>query len=299
MRTGTVLSLGLLMVAGVMPGCVLPRNQGPVSQSVLSSRHYSQQGQSAMERGQWSQAETVLAQAVKTCPVNAEARRHYAEVLWRRGASWEAIAQLEESSRLAPEDAALHARVAEMRLAVGQVEVAQRRADQAVDLDPRLPQAWAARARVARAAGQRRQALADYQRASGFAPGDRQILLETADLYREMDQPHRALATLQNLCDTFSPGEEPQESLQLLGQAYQAVGRDDVAIGVYTRALARGPHTSDLLCRLGEALWLQGRTTEAETALQEAIAIDPKHQPSQELLGRVQLARESGTSVRR
>lgn len=287
------------MVAGVLSGCVLPRKQGPVPQSVLSSRHYSQQGQSAMERGQWSQAETVLAQAVKTCPVNSEARRHYAEVLWRRGASWEAITQLEEASRLSPEDAALHARVAEMRLAVGQIEVARRRADQAVDLDQRLPQAWAARARVTRAAGQRRQALADYQRANGFAPDDRQLLLEMADLYREMDQPHRALATLQSLCDTFSPGEETQESLNLLGQAYQAVGRHDDAVATYTAALLRGPHAPDLLCRLGEAFWIQGRTNEAEAALQEAVTIDPQHQPSQELLGRVQLARESGTSVRR
>ena len=100
-------------------------------QSLTDCRRLSQQGVIALERGEQPKAETLLAQAVAACPVDAEARRHYAEALWRRGAQQEAIAQLEEAGRLAGEDASLWARLAEMHLASGQPDLARQNAEQA------------------------------------------------------------------------------------------------------------------------------------------------------------------------
>ena len=169
------------MAALPFAGCRLPGREGPVPQSLADCRRLSQQGVAALERGRQEDAEALLAKAVAACPVDAEARRHYAESLWRRGARPEAIAQLEESGRLAGDDALLWTRLAEMYLATGQLELASKNAERAIDLDPRLPGAWAIRGGVMRAVGQPAEALTCYLRALGYAPKDRAILLESDD----------------------------------------------------------------------------------------------------------------------
>ena len=231
-----------------MAGCRLPGHEGPVPKSLAECRRLSQQGVAALDRGRQQDAEALLAKAVAACPADAEARRHYAESLWRRGARQEAIAQLEESGRLAGDDASLWTRLAEMYLAAGQLELASKNAERAIDLDPRLPGAWAIRGGVMRAAGQPGEALTCYLRALGYAPKDRAILLEVAELYRQQNQPERSLQTLQCLADTYSPGEEPGQVHHLLGQAYVALGRYDDAVESLSLAVnARQAHGRDVL----------------------------------------------------
>ena len=248
----------VLLSVLLLAGCQLPGREGPVPQSLANCRRLSRQGVTALERGRQEDAEALLAKAVAACPVDAEARRHYGEALWRRGARTEAIAQMEEAGRLAGEDAALWARLAEMYLAVGQPDRAGQNAERALDLDPKLPLAWVIRGRVTWAAGQPRQALADYLRALGYAPHDREILQEVAELYRQLNEPERALQTLQSLAETYSPGEEPGQVLYLMGQAYVALGRYDDAVESLAAAVTREKPTAEMYCCLGEADLLAG-----------------------------------------
>ncbi len=285
----------------LLAGCRLPGREGPVSQSVAESRKLSRQGVAAMERGQQQQAEELLARAVKACPADPEAHRNYAETLWLHGSRAEAIAQMEEVARNGSEDAAFYTRLAEMYLASGRIEAAGQSVQQALDLDPKLASAWAVRGGVMRASVQPRQALADYLRALGYAPGDNKILLEVAELYRQLDQPERALQTLQVLADSYAPGEEPQRVLYLTGMAYTALGRGNEAVDSFSAALMRDKPTPELLYRLGEAELLAGHADEAFAAAQQALALDPQHQPSRELIGRIELARrpaEAGKAMR-
>jgi predicted TPR repeat methyltransferase len=53
---------------------------------------------------------------------------------------------------------------------------------------------------------------------------------------------------------------------------------------------------SEILFRLGEAELLAGRTDNAASAVQQALSIDPQHQPSRDLLNRIDLARRSQES---
>lgn len=290
MRSPRLLTLVVTLVALSAAGCQLGRSSGPVPEELVTSRKFSQQGVEAIQREQWDEAQQTLAKAVQACPVNAEARRSYAETLWHAGRQRDAIGQMIEASRLSPDDALLHTRIAEMQLAVGQTEAAQAQIDQALNLDPKLPVAWAVRGRVFRAAGQPQRALADYHRALGYAPDDRPILLETAQLYRELDQPQRALAVLHNLLDTYSPGEEPQAVLVATGSAYYAVGRHDDAAQNFATALSRGPPSPELLYLLAESHAARGHTAEATAAARQALALDPRHQPSLELLQKLELA---------
>jgi tetratricopeptide (TPR) repeat protein len=296
LRSSTIVAL----LAALGPtGCQLPSRQGPVPQSLVDCRRLSQQGAAALDRGRQQEAEALLARAVTACPVDAEARRQYAESLWRRGARQEAIAQLEEASRLAGDDATLSTRLAEMYLANGQLELARQNANRAIDLDARLPGAWAIRGRVLRAAGFPNDALADNLRALGYAPRDRAILSEIAELYRQGNQPDRALQTLQSLAATYPPGEEPAGLQHSLGLAYAALGRYDDAVENLALAAAHGKPTAEVFYDLGEAQLLAGHPAEAAAAARQALAIQPQHRPSLTLLEHVQLAQQPQETMTR
>jgi tetratricopeptide (TPR) repeat protein len=260
---------------------------------LVDSRKLSREGVAAMERGQQQQAETLLAKAVHACPSDNEARRNYAEVLWQRGAQKEAIAQMETAAKTAKEDAGYGVRLAEMYLAAGKTEQATQQAQQALDLDPKSATAWAIRGGVMQAAGQPQQALAAYLRALSYDPHDRKILMEVAELHRQLNQPDRALQTLQTLADSYAPGEEPQNVLYLTGAAYQALGRYEEAVENLRAAVRCDKPNSDLLCRLAEAELLAGHSREAAAAAGQALAMQPRHQPSLELLQRIEVARQT------
>ena len=290
----------LALVTVLAAGCRIPGLGGPVSDSLANSRQLSQQGIVALDRGRQSDAEKLLAKAVATCPTNAEARRDYAECLWQRGAHQEALAQLEEACRLTPADAALRVRQAEMHLAMGQLSLARDAADQAVNLSPRLPAALAAHGRVMRAVGDLQQALADYHRALGYLPYDQHILLDVAELYRQMNQPQRALETLQNLAETYNtPAEEPQQVLYLLGLAQVALKRYDDAVENFTAAAGRDKPTPEILYQLAQAQWLAGYPTEAAATAERVLAMDPRHQAGRELIARIAAAQRPQGLLRR
>jgi len=288
-----------LPAALLLQGCRLPGRDGPVSQSLATCRQLSQRGIGALERGQPAEAESLLADAVRACPADPDARRYYGEALWRRGARQAAVAQLEEAGRLVSEDAAVRVRLAEMYLALGQVQRAWQNAEQAIDLNPKLPAAWTIRGRLLRSAGRPWHALADYHRALGYSRDDRQVLLEVAQLHRELDRPQQALATLQTLADTYSPGEEPQQVLYLQGLACVAMDRYEDGIEKFAAAAVRGQPTPEILCHLGEAELSTGHPQEAAAAARHALALDPEHRPSRELLGRVETVQQPRRPVRR
>jgi tetratricopeptide (TPR) repeat protein len=252
-----------------------------------------------LEHGEQSKAEALLAQAVAACPVDAEARRHYAESLWRRGARQDAITQLEAAGRLASEDASLWARLAEMRLTDGQLELARQDADHALKLDPKLPSVWAIRGALVRFSGQPNEALTDYLRALSYAPGDRAILLEIAELHRQLNQPERALQTLQTLADTYPPGEEPGQVLYLTGLAHVALGRYDDGVESLAAAVTRGKPTPEMCYHLAEAELLAGRPREAADAARQALTLQPDHRSSRELLDRIEIAQQPQGLIRK
>jgi tetratricopeptide (TPR) repeat protein len=299
MQSRRLVAAGLVMLAYSAPGCQLSGRGGPVSESLAASRQLSQQGIAALERGQWVQAESLLGKAVDACSVDVEARRNYAEALWHRERPSEAIAQLQEAARLASEDATLEVRLAEMHLTSGRVETARRHAEKAVDLNPKLSAAWAIRGRTMQAGGDARRALADYHRALAAGSDDQAILLEIAELYRRLNQPQRALAALHRLGETYPPGEEPQQVLYLEGLAYLALARPGDAAEAFSLASTRGQPSPEFLCRLAEAQLAAGRPDEAAATAREALALDPQHAPSQELLGRADLARQPAQPVQR
>jgi tetratricopeptide (TPR) repeat protein len=292
MQIWLALAVGFSLTMSTV-GCRGLRPQGPAP-SLRTSRRLCQQGALAMEGGQWDRAEDLLGQAVRTCPSDPDARRHYAQVLWHRGEPAQAIAQLEDACRLAADNALFRVLLAEMQLAAGQVELAGRTAQAAVDLAPKLAEAWAIRGQVVRVMGRPRQALGDYHRALGLAPDDRSIQLEIAELYRELNEPRRALAALQSLADSYSPGEEPKQVLYSQGLAYAAIERWDEAATSFSAAAQREP-TPEVLFQLAQAQLFVGDPAAAAATARQALALDPAHQASRQVLDQAELVLAPGT----
>jgi tetratricopeptide (TPR) repeat protein len=293
-------------------GCQWAGLRDPVPAALTTSRRLSSEGNEYLEQKQPERAEAKLAEAVKTCPTDCDARRYYAETLWLRNARPEAVAQLEEACRLSP-DPDVRIRLAEIYLEMGRPDEAERNVNHVLGQNLKLAAAWRVHGRVLRAkgdgllaAGDRDkartiyfQALADLHRAAGYDPADRRVVGETAAVYRSLGQPQRALETMQSLGETYSPGEEPQAILYWTGWDYMALRRYDDAVVSFTTALSRGGRTPELFYSLGEAQYHSGRRQEADATLRQALAIDPQHAPSRRLLNEIQVAQQGGAALRR
>ena len=88
--------LGIALAAAaalLLSGCATLGRRGPVPEEVATCRELTQQGVAAMELGDWAKAESLLERAVEASPVDSTSRYHFAETLWHRGATEEALLQ--------------------------------------------------------------------------------------------------------------------------------------------------------------------------------------------------------------
>ncbi len=299
MRPSKILLITIAALAPAVSGCRWLGAERLAMESRAESRQLTQRGIAAVERGEHRRADVLLAQAVEACEGDPEARRHWAESLWRRGSRSEAIAQMEEAVRLDEEDATLQVLLAEMYLSRGQMERARRSAERAIDLNPKLASAWAIRGRVMCGTGQFDQALADFHRALGYDSGDGEVLLQIALLHQQANRPQQALVTLHTLADTYSPGEEPQEVLQLTAAAYVALGRYEEGVESLQAAIAAADATPDIYLQLAEAQLGAGRPAEAAAAARQTLALSPDHAPARALLARLQAPTQPHGPMRR
>ncbi|MFM7075757.1 MAG: tetratricopeptide repeat protein [Planctomycetaceae bacterium] len=242
-------ALVCLAVAGAA-GCRLVQSSGAAPRRLAEARRLSSEGLAAVGQQDYAGAETLLAEAVKRCPSDAEARRHYAAVLWQRGERPAARAQIEEGLRIAPDDGATLLAGGRMALEMGLLDDADRMADAALRATPRSAEVWHLHGRVALARGRHEEALADFHRGLALAPDDRALLLDAAETYRHLGLPQRALATLAHLSDSYGPAATPGLVLGLEGMAQEALGRTDEACESYRAALSRGGAPADTAERL-------------------------------------------------
>ena len=180
---------------------------GPQVDDVTKCRELTQQGVTAKELGQWEQSEKLLERAVEASPTDTVTRRTLADVLWHRGATKEALVQMEAAVRLDSSDASMMVRDGEMLLATGATDKALRtsRRMQSASIQ-KLSSAWALRGRYLWQANQTDRALADLQRALQYSPDNPDVLMDVAAMYRQRGQHDRCLATLHHLFDTYPAG---------------------------------------------------------------------------------------------
>ncbi len=294
----------VLCLLWALPGCRLTGKNVAATNRLSECRKLSQQGLAAIEAQRWGEAEKLLSQALRAYPHDMDAKRYYAEALWHCGKRAAAIEQLavvvENAEKNAVEnshdDVGPRVRLGEMLLAVGQLKPAHGHAETAIDMAPNVASTWALRAKVLARRGFLEQARADYQRSLAYGPEDRAVLLEMAEVYRRLNKPQEALAALNRLADTYPLEREPKNVIHLQGLALAAQGRFSAAAESYGRIVAIEGATADNYFELADTQWQAGCHDKAARAAGQALALDPQHRRSQELLGRIQasLANRAG-----
>jgi tetratricopeptide (TPR) repeat protein len=173
--------------------------------------------------------------------------------------------------RLSPGDTSLCIDGGRMYMELGLLDDADRLSREAVRAAPRSDKAWRLHGQVALARGRPEEALADFHRAMAIAPDDRDIILDTAEVYRRLGRPQRALATLAILGETYAPNQTPPQVLVLEGMAQEALDRPTDAIESYRHAVARGLQSQDIATRL-ERLQHEAAEGHPQTTVAEAPA---------------------------
>jgi tetratricopeptide (TPR) repeat protein len=275
------------VVLPVAAGCALVRRGGPSAAEVAVAQELATQGRSAADAGQWEQGESLLRKAVEVTPDDALSRRYLAESLWRRGAFEDALVHIDAAVQADPANAAAAVRAGEMHLATRSFELAIARANQAIRIDPKLPPAWALRGRAHWHLNHMERALADLHRALELAPNDRDVLVDTAGLYRQIGQPTRCLTTIHRLIDTYPPQQVSQQALLLEGLTLKELGRGRQALESLASANRAGPPNADVLCQLAEVYLSLGEFDAATLAAKDALAVDANHAASQTVLTRL------------
>ncbi len=293
--------IGFAVVAICASGCATMRKPKLANGSIVACRQMSRDGVAAMELGEWDRAHQLLTEAVRTSPMDIDARRHLAEVLWRQEKHRDAVVQLEAAVRIDPRHAPTVVRSGEMLLGIGSIDRALQRAEEAIALDSSLAGAWALRGRISRRQGDSERALADMQQALRYSPHMTSVLLEVAEIHFSRKQPQRSLTALHRLLDVTTPGEEPQNVLWLEGLVYGALERRQDAVESLYAASLRGQPSAELFYHLAAAQHSAAQPAAASSSLQQALALDAGHQASQVLLARLQgpISPGQGAVIRR
>jgi Flp pilus assembly protein TadD len=228
----------VVAVVCLVSGCrlVTRRNQAP---GLADARRLSHEGLSAIDRQDLARAEALLARAVKACPVDVDARRHYADLLWRRGERMQAVSQIAAALELAPDDPGLCVTGGRMYLQMGLLSDAERLAKEAARLAPRSADAWHLHGQLAMARGQFGSAVEDFHRGLALMPDHPGLLEDAAEAYLRLDRPRRALATLAILGETRGSAQLPTRVLVMEAAAQEQLGRTDDAIDGYRRVVTR------------------------------------------------------------
>lgn len=240
----------IVIAATASGGCRLVSRRNPVPTELADARRLCNEGLSAADRQDLVRAESLLEAAVRSCPVDVDARRHYADVLWNRGQKMDAVGQMTKALELSPGDAGLCVEAGRMYLELGLFAEADRLSAEAVRLAPGSDSAWHLRGRIAMARGQFGQAVADFHRGLAIAPDDRGLLRDAAEAYLGLGKPRRALATLAVLGESYGPDQTPADVLMMEAVAQETLGRLEDARESYRQAIAKGDAPPEAAGRL-------------------------------------------------
>ena len=296
-RAVRLLLVAIVSLSVCSIGCRSFYQRRPKSDDVISCRQQMHRGLDAMAKGNWLDAEARFRSAVETYPEDERAREHFAEALWRRGASDEALLQMQEAARYSGDDPRLLVRLGEMFLARGALEEAQRRAEWATTVHPKLAIAWALRGDVEQRYGNIDLALNHYHRALSLQPQFPRVRLAVAWSYHWQDRPLRALATLNGFSADGITSSRPREVLYLEGLVFKSLGRHDDAVASLKECIKGGTVTADMLYQLADAAFMAGDPLQAQWAATEALRRQPQHDPSLQLIGKIETARRHMSSA--
>ncbi len=98
------------------------------------------------------------------------------------------------------------------------------------------------------------------------------FMLEMASMFERQGETEQAIHAYEAVLEQ----KEVPVALHRLGVLWVKQGDIDKAVAYFQRAIDRGGENAEVLCDLGYGLYLAQRYAEADTALKQAIELDPQ-----------------------
>lgn len=280
-----------MWVSLLLTGCATIRKLNPIESSTLEARRLTQQAESAIHESNWEEAEQKLISAIEKNPEDNRARNVLSEVLWERGDKRAAVEQKSRAISLSGRrDPYNLTELGQMELSSGNAEAALECADEAIQQDSTLADAWTLRGFALRDLGRPDLALEAYYRSLSIRNNDPRTRLEIARVYQQGGQPRRALAILNSVPrDAVASCPHFSDVCYLRGVALRDLNRPADAANELAAALESGCANEDLLLHLADAQLAAGQVKEAQqTAAKLSASRLPKFELAlQELQGRI------------
>jgi Tfp pilus assembly protein PilF len=131
--------------------------------------------------------------------------------------------------------------------------------------------------------GRPSEALTHYQAAIAIDPDQPELRVAAARVLNEMKRADRAIAELDRTV-TGQLDDNVAREYERAGLALVIDGRLADAVDVFAKAIARRPRVASFHLNRAVALAMAGRTAEARTEAQTALALDADYQKAKELL---------------
>ena len=271
-HTGSKLvALGILFVGTT--GCRAISRIGESRQS-LTARKLSRQGMEAMHRGQAATAEQLFSNALEVSDSDDRAHRGLAEALWNRGQHETAIKHMEKAVELSAGDPRLVNRLGQMYLFDGRIDDAERQSEIALESERNSADIWTLRGDCLQQRGQSEAALAAYHRALALQPDFAEAKLKVAEVYLEINQYDRLLATLDRIDANLDEQAVPPRVHMLRGIAMRNLGRGELAIKHFAKATRSDPTAAEPHLQIAATEIELGRPTVAHESISRALDLD-------------------------
>ncbi len=241
------------------------------------------------EQGRTEASEAHFRRAISMAPdTSAAAARLYTTYLLSRHEEGKALAMLDELAKRWPNNASLEATLAYVALRAGNLDRAQRAAEEAIRADPRMVEGHMLRAQVAERKQQPAAALAAYAQARRLAPRDPRVLTAIGNLNLAMGKMAQAAEAYQRALDN-----DPNFAAALGNLAWVEARRGtdlDEALGYAQRARELAPENLAIADTLAWIEHKRGLDRTALPLLEECVRVAPKQSLYRYHLGVVLIA---------
>jgi tetratricopeptide (TPR) repeat protein len=282
-RIGRALLCGWLACV-VLTGCAAGRHRAHAEKE--QAAQLAERARLAEERGDTAEAEKLMTAAVRTNPLDCEARLELSEMQLEHGSLDQAAAHLRRLIASNPEDPRMYIRLAQTEFLRGNPREAEIWLDRGLELDPDGEQALMLKGRLAELRDRGDEASVTYFRVLDGNPDNIDARLRLARLMIERNDPNRAAPLLRDaLQHESSRPEHVARARWMLGETYVLTGRYKDAATEMGRALEflspRAEDWYELALVREQAGDIQG----AVAAVDRSLELDPALVKAREFRG--------------
>jgi predicted O-linked N-acetylglucosamine transferase (SPINDLY family) len=241
-------------------------------------------GAVGLQLGKPSDAESALRQAIALFPTNAAYHGDLSLALNRQGRFSAAEAAARQALAIDSQSAAYWGNLANALFAQRMWREAVAAYRQSLTLDPRNPAAWNNLAAAEQKLGNLAAAQEAFERSLAIAPHHLGARANYACLLFERGEHEQAVAILQ---DSLERAPQAIEAYLLIGYAFMRLGKPELALTAYRRAVTLSPRHRESRYNLALALEQTWSLAESESILRELLSDDPAYADAWALLSGV------------